>query len=229
VRHSWRVLRRESEVRRFLIVNSALEGTFAGARTFVVLYITVGLGQPLGTSTAVLAAVAGGYVVAAVVSGPVGDRLGLARVMLFCSLIYGAGLLGGGLAQTWHAWYLPIVFLVAIAGGAVMTLAWGLLFKLMPPADRGAVSGLATWTKGLGLLIGPLAAGAAIDILAPYLESTEGYQVLWPILGVPILAVCPILASLIPAESAADVRATAQQPEPPDVGADDVDDADGVG
>ena len=229
VRHSWRVLRRESEVRRFLIVNSALEGTFAGARTFVVLYITVGLGQPLGTSTAVLAAVAGGYVVAAVVSGPVGDRLGLARVMLFCSLIYGAGLLGGGLAQTWHAWYLPIVFLVAIAGGAVMTLAWGLLFKLMPPADRGAVSGLATWTKGLGLLIGPLAAGAAIDILAPYLESTEGYQVLWPILGVPILAVCPILASLIPAESAADVRATAQQPEPPDVGADDVDDTDGVG
>ncbi len=229
VRHSWRVLRRESEVRRFLIVNSALEGTFAGARTFVVLYITVGLGQPLGTSTAVLAAVAGGYVVAAVVSGPVGDRLGLARVMLFCSLIYGAGLLGGGLAQTWHAWYLPIVFLVAIAGGAVMTLAWGLLFKLMPPADRGAVSGLATWTKGLGLLIGPLAAGAAIDILAPYLESTEGYQVLWPILGLPILAVCPILASLIPAESAADVRATAQQPEPPHVGADDVDDADGVG
>ncbi len=229
VRHSWRVLRRESEVRRFLIVNSALEGTFAGARTFVVLYITVGLGQPLGTSTAVLAAVAGGYVVAAVVSGPVGDRLGLARVMLVCSLIYGAGLLGGGLAQTWHAWYLPIVFLVAIAGGAVMTLAWGLLFKLMPPADRGAVSGLATWTKGLGLLIGPLAAGAAIDILAPYLSATEGYQALWPILGLPILLVAPILASLIPAESAADVRATAQQPEPPDVGADDVDDTDGVG
>ena len=39
------------------------------ARTFVVLYMTVGLGQPLGTTTAVLAAVAGGYIVAAAVVG----------------------------------------------------------------------------------------------------------------------------------------------------------------
>ena len=53
------------------VVNTALEATFAGTRTFVVLYITVGLGQPLDTSTAVLAAVAGGYVVAAIVAGPV--------------------------------------------------------------------------------------------------------------------------------------------------------------
>jgi MFS family permease len=227
VRQSWRVWRREREVRRFLLVNTALEGTFAGARTFVVLYITVGLGQPLGTSTAVLAAVAGGYVVAALVSGPVADRLGLARVMLACSLVYGAGLLGGGLGQRWHAWYLPIVFVVSIAGGAVMTLAWGLLFKLMPAEERGAVSGLATWTKGVGLLIGPLAAGAAIDIVAPYLEATDGYQVLWPILGLPILAVAPIIASLIPAESAADRRAAGEQAEAPHVLAGDVDRVDG--
>jgi len=109
-----------------------------------------------------------------------------------------------------------------------MTLAWGLLFKLMPDEERGAVSGLATWTKGVGLLIGPLAAGGAIDLLAPQLEATEGYQVLWPILGLPILAVAPIVASLIPAESAADRRAAAQQPEPPDVVADDVDRVDGT-
>ena len=38
-----------------------------------------------------------------------------------------------------------------------MTLAWGLLFKLMPPDERGAISGLATTTKGIGLIIGPLA------------------------------------------------------------------------
>ncbi len=37
-----------------------------------------------------------------------------------------------------------------------MTLAWGLLFKVMPPDDRGAVSGLAIMTKGVGLLGGPL-------------------------------------------------------------------------
>ena len=65
VRHSWRVLRRNPDVGRFLLANAAWEGTFAGARTFVILYVTVGLGEPLSTSTLVLAAVAGGYVLAA--------------------------------------------------------------------------------------------------------------------------------------------------------------------
>ena len=51
LRHSWRVLRRNPDIGRFLLANAAWEGTFAGARTFVVLYVTVGLGEPLSTST----------------------------------------------------------------------------------------------------------------------------------------------------------------------------------
>jgi MFS family permease len=200
LRRSLVVFRREPCVRYFLVANAAWEGTFAGARTFVVLYVTVGLAQPLGTSTAVLGAVAGGYIVAALVSGPIGDRFGLARVIAACSVVYGLGLLAGGLATTWHGWYLPLIFLVAIAGGSVMTLAWGLLFKLMPSGDRGAIAGLATTTKGIGLLTGPLLAGAAIDILRPHLEATDGYQALWPILGVPILVVIPLVLKLVAPE-----------------------------
>jgi MFS family permease len=93
-----------------------------------------------------------------------------------------------------------------------MTLAWGLLFKLMPPGDRGAIAGLATTTKGFGLLIGPLLAGAAIDILSPYLEDTRGYQALWPILGVAILLSVPLVARL----SAAERQAAAGEPESPE-------------
>jgi MFS family permease len=204
VRHSWRVLKANPDVGKFLLANAAWEGTFAGARTFVVLYITVGLGEPLSTSTAVLTAVAGGYVVAAIVSGPVGDRFGLARVITACSVVYGVGLLAGGLARTWHDWYLPVVFVVALFAGSVMTLAWGLLFKLMPAGDRGAISGLATTTKGIGLIIGPLLAGALIDILRPHLAATGGYQVLWPVLALPILLVIPLVASLVRAETTVD-------------------------
>jgi hypothetical protein len=53
-------------------------------------------------------------------------------------------------------------------------------------------------------VIGPLAAGAVIDILGPYLESTEGYQALWPVLGVPIILAIPFVARLSRAEAAAD-------------------------
>ena len=78
-----------------------------------------------------------------------------------------------------------------------MTLAWGLLYELMPEEHRGTAAGLATWTKGFGLIAGPLLAGAAIDILAPVLEETQGYQVLWPLCGIPILLAIPLVASLI--------------------------------
>ena len=83
-----------------------------------------------------------------------------------------------------------------------MTLAWGLLFKLMPASERGAIAGLATTTKGIGLLFGPLIAGAAITIVAPYLPETHGYQIVWPICGLPILAAIPIVYSLIKVERA---------------------------
>jgi MFS family permease len=210
LRTSWTIFREEPELRRFLAANAAWEGTFAAMRTFVVLYITKGLGQPLSTSSAVLATVAVGYIVAALGSGPLGDRFGLARVIFLASFVYGGGLLVAGLAREWHDWYYGLIFPVAVAGGTVMTLAWGLLFKLMPPQHRGAISGLATTTKGFGLIGGPLIAGVAIDMLGPYLESTDGYQVLWPLCALPIIGAIPIIASLLHVEE----RGTSGRPEP---------------
>src|SRR5262249_3547467 len=127
-------------------------------------------------------------------------RIGMSRVTFFAPFLYGGGYVVAGLASTWHDWYYAALFPIGIAGGTVMTQAWGLLFKLMPAAERGAISGLATTTKGIGLLCGPLIAGAAIDLVAPYLSETHGYQILWPICGLPILAVTPVVYSLIRVE-----------------------------
>jgi MFS family permease len=91
----------------------------------------------------------------------------------------------------------------------VMTLAWGLLFKLMPRQHRGAIAGLATTTKGVGLIIGAPLAGWAIDVAAPHMQQTHGYQVLWPLCAIPILAVIPLVARLALAEAGATGR-----PEP---------------
>jgi predicted MFS family arabinose efflux permease len=197
---NWAIVRDEPDVRRFLLANAAWEGTFAAARTFVVLYIIDGLHQSKFMSSAVLGAVATGYVIAAVFAGRLGDRFGLARVIFFASWVYGTGLLLGGLAQTWHDWYFAAIVPVAVAGGTVMTLAWGLMYKLVPEHHRGAASGLATTTKGIGLLVGAPVAGVAIDLTRPYLDATSGYQVLWPICGLPILGAIPLLVRLIKAE-----------------------------
>jgi MFS family permease len=196
-KRSWSILREEAEVRRFLLANAAWEGAFAAARTFVVLYVLDGLHESKTISSALLGAVAGGYVIAALIAGRLGDRFGIARVIFFSSFVYGGGFLVAGTATTWHNWYFALIVPVAIAGGMVMTLAWGLLFKLMPREHRGAVSGLATTTKGLGLLLGAPVAGIAIDLARPYLQATNGYQILWPVCGIPILAAIPLVYRLM--------------------------------
>jgi MFS family permease len=200
VRRSWHIFWEDGDVRRFLLANSAWEGTFAAARTFVVLYVIHGLHQSKVMSSAVLGAVAVGYVIAAIFAGRLGDRFGLARVIFFASFIYGSGYLVAGLAQQWHDWYFGLILPVSIAGGTVMTLAWGLLYKIVPEEHRGAVSGLATTTKGIGILVGAPIAGLAIDLARPYFHATDGYQVLWPICGIPILAAIPLLIRLIEIE-----------------------------
>src|SRR5919198_1181945 len=99
LRRSWCILREEREVRRFLIANAAWEGTFAAARTFVVLYVIDGLHQSKAISSALLGAVATGYVIAALIAGRLGDRFGLARVIFVASFVYGGGFLVAGIAQ----------------------------------------------------------------------------------------------------------------------------------
>jgi MFS family permease len=206
IRRSWHIFWADGDVRRFLIANSAWEGTFAAARTFVVLYVIDGLHQSKVMSSAVLGAVAVGYVIAAIFAGRLGDRFGMARVIFFASFIYGGGYIVAGLAQEWHDWYFGLIVPVAVAGGTVMTLAWGLLYKIVPVEHRGAVSGLATTTKGIGLLVGAPVAGLAIDLARPYLDATNGYQILWPICGLPILAATPLLVRLMEVEPKAKVE-----------------------
>jgi MFS family permease len=200
IKQSWNIFWKEGDVRRFLLANSAWEGTFAAARSFVILYVIDGLHESKTVSGEILAAVAVGYVIAAVFAGRLGDRFGLARVIFFASFVYGTGLLVGGLAERWHVWYFGLIIPVSIAGGTVMTLAWGLLYKIVPAEHRGAVSGLATTTKGIGLLIGAPVAGIAIDLARPHLDATSGYQILWPVCALPILGAIPLLVRLMQVE-----------------------------
>src|SRR5205814_1166462 len=92
---SWSILREEPEVRRWLLANAFWEGTFAAARTFVVLYITQGLREDAGVATGVFACVAAGYVVAAVFAGRIGYQAlwPLCAVPIILSIPLVAGLI----------------------------------------------------------------------------------------------------------------------------------------
>jgi Na+/melibiose symporter-like transporter len=196
VTEPFRVAARCKPLRRFLVANTAWETTFAGMRTFVVLYIVQGLHQPLYVSSVVLAVVAAGYIVAAATVGRLAASAGRARVVLVAASVYGALLWVGVFPSRWQWYYLGLVFVVAVAAGAVMTLAWSLLYEVMPEDERGSSAGLADATKGVGLLLGPALTGLAIDLAHGWLSATDGYAIMWPVLAVPILASLPVVRSL---------------------------------
>ena len=112
-------------------------------------------------------------------SGKLADRFGRIRVVSLALVGYGSG-------------YLVLVFttsrpvmgamipLVALGGGTVMTMAYALLMPLMPEDEHGALTGFYSLSRGVGIILGPILAGALIWATRDGLfKSTHGYQAMW--------------------------------------------------
>jgi MFS family permease len=202
-----RLVRSRPEIRAFVVANALWELSFMGLKTFIVLYVVKGLGESFGTATAVIAVVAGAYVVASAVAGSVADRIGLLRLMRGSLWVYGAGLLLAA-GMTSLGPMLIALPVVALAGAVVMTLPYGLLVNLSPAGAEGSVSGLFGFSRAVGALAGPVVVGVTIDVLGPLFGSTHGYGAMWVAIGAPILLSLPFLPALKRAGEPEPARAT---------------------
>lgn len=192
VRTVWRLVSEHRDIRGLLVANALWEFTLAALKSFIVLFLVVGLGQSLGVASLLIGVVAVASVVAAVAAGKLGDRYGIARVMRVALWIYGLGLLVPFVSQS-AVVVAPTVPLIALGGAVVMTLPYGLLMGMMPPESHGAATGLYGFSRGLGVVLGPLVTGLAIDLLGPWLEDTQGYAAMFLVASVATLLSIPFL------------------------------------
>lgn len=184
------------DIRSLLIANALWEFTLAALKSFIVLFLVVGLGQSLGVASLLIGVVAAASVVAAIVAGKLGDRHGLARVMRIALWVYGLGLLVPFFTQS--AWLVaPVIPLIALGGAIVMTLPYGLLMGMMPTESHGAATGLYGFSRGLGVVLGPLLTGLAIDLMGPWLEATQGYAAMFLVASAATLLSIPFLRTAI--------------------------------
>ena len=79
-------------MRAFVAANALWELSFMGLKTFIVLFVVKGLGESVGTATAVIGVVAGAYVIASFGAGRLADVLGIHRLMRISIWVYGVGL-----------------------------------------------------------------------------------------------------------------------------------------
>jgi MFS family permease len=196
VRSVGELLREHRPLRLFLVANALWELSLGALKTFVVLYITRGLGHSLSFASAVIGGSALFIVLGAILSGRLADRLGTTRVMEWALWGYGAGLI-----VPFALSGVPLVVAVcapvlAFGGAVLMTLPFALLMPLMPTDDHGSVTGYYSVSRGLGVMLGPLVAGVAISAFAPIMKSTQGYPAMWLVCSASVLLSIPVLRSL---------------------------------
>ncbi len=189
------LLRERAALRAYMVANALWELSLAALKTFVILYLTAGL----GFSAAIAALIVGGVAVfilgAVLATGKLADRLGRIRVLRAALTVYGIGLLIPFVTDS-HWLLVAIIPVVAAGGGAVMTLPYALLIPLMPKREHGTLTGFYSASRGLGIMVGPLLAGIAVDNLPSPVGGTHSYASMWPVCGVAILASLPFLARL---------------------------------
>ncbi len=187
-----RLVREHPALRYLLLANSLWELSLAALKTFVILYVTLGLGFGVGTASLIVGGTALFVLAAAGVVGKLGDRFGRARVMEVALWVYGFGLLVPFLTSN-PALIVAVLPFVAFGGGTVMTLPYALLMPMMPEDEHGALTGLYSTSRGLGIMLGPLLAGAAIDAFRGSLHGTQGYAAVWLVCSAAIFASLVVL------------------------------------
>ena len=183
------LVRGNRELQAFLVANALWELALAALKTFVVLYVTKTLGLSLAGSSLAVGVAATFVLVGALVSGTIGDSLGRARVMRAALVVYGLGLMIPFVSTV--PWVVALAApLVAFGGGVTMSLPYALLMPMMPRGAHGAVTGLYSLSRGVGISLGPLLAGVAIQ------AAGEDYRWTWLVCGAAILVSIPVMAPL---------------------------------
>jgi Na+/melibiose symporter-like transporter len=182
-------------LRAYLVANALWELSLGALKTFVVLYITRGLGFSMESASLIIGVGALVVLAGAPVSGKLADRMGRAQVMHLALWVYGIGLLVPLATQSTVLLALAIP-LVAFGGGVIMTLPYALLIPLMPKGRNGALSGFYSLSRGIGTALGPLLAGVAISVGKGPFASTQGYAAMWAVCAVAVLASIPLVRRL---------------------------------
>jgi predicted MFS family arabinose efflux permease len=192
------LVREKPQLAWLVAANALWELTVAALKTFVVLYITVGLGKSSSIASGVLAVVAVMVVAAALLAGKFGDRIGPVPLMRAAAWVYAIGLLPPLFIQS--GWLIVAVVPAAFAAGVIMTLPYAEMMGQLESEHHGAAAGVFGFSRGVGTILGPVLAGVAVMVLKGPLASTHGYAAVFGVASVAVFVSIACLGRLQRAE-----------------------------
>ena len=173
------LMKEHPALRAYFVANALWEMALAGLKAFVVLYLTIGLHYKLPTASLMIGGVALVILIGAGATGKAGDKWGRIRVVKLALWGYGVGFLVLIFTTSRPVLAAAVPF-IAFGGGAVMTMAYAILMPLMPEGEHGALTGFYSLSRGVGITLGPILAGALIWFTrnGPF-SGTQGFQAMW--------------------------------------------------
>ena len=191
------LLARRPALRAFFVANALWEAALGAIRTFVVLWVTSGLGLSLVAASGVIGAAGACVLVGAAVAGLLAERFGTERVVRATAIAYGAPMVVPLLSDD-PALLVPMIPVISASAGIMMALPYAMLIPMMPRAGHGLLTGLYSMSRGAGIVLGPLLAGVAIEVqrdLGTPL-GTVPYSALWLVAGAMLLASVPLVTRI---------------------------------
>ncbi len=184
-------------LRAFFAANALWEAALGAIRTFVVLWVTVGLGLSLVQTAGVIGAAGVCVLVGAAVAGRLAERFGTRRVVRATAITYGAPMIVPFLLDD-TSLLLVMIPIISASAGIMMALPYAMLIPMMPRAGHGLLTGVYSMSRGVGIVLGPLLAGAAVQAQEA-LDTplgTNDYSALWLVAGLLLLASVPLLGDM---------------------------------
>lgn len=135
-----RLIAEHPALRAYFVANALWEMALAALKAFVILYLTVGLGYGLSTSSLVVGGVSLVILLGAIIAGKTGDRFGQLRVVAIALWFYGVGFLVL-IFTTSRALLIAAIPFLALGGGAVMTLSYARDVRVSVARARPPVNG----------------------------------------------------------------------------------------
>ena len=136
-------------LRAFFVANALWEGALGAIRTFVVLWVTTGLGLGLPATAGVIGAAGACVLVGAALAGRLAERFGTRRVVRATAVTYGAPMVVPFLFDD-PALLVPMIPLISASAGVMMALPYAMLIPMMPRADHGLLTGVYSMSRGVG-------------------------------------------------------------------------------
>ena len=130
-------------------------------------------------------------------AGRLAERFGTRRVVRATAVTYGVPMIVPFLSHD-PPLLLPMIPLISASAGVMMALPYAILIPMMPRARHGLLTGVYSMSRGVGIVLGPLLAGAAIQAqqaLGTPLGTVD-YSALWLVAGLLLLASVPLLGGL---------------------------------